>query len=364
MAQVLDRALARAGVPGALVTRMAGLSPAEQAAAASWHRLSGARLDPEPPEMNRRGWRRIAGLSRWYAQRPEKLVNLHCATMSGVGLPDVVAARLAGKRCLLTIQHPGDWTSTKRSAKAGMGLVAALTDAVVVSTPHLRENLSQVVPGWLVRRKVAIVPPGVEPPRRVRDRASARSALGVPENATVAVTISRLVEGKGLAATVRALGRRPGVLHLVAGDGPLLERLERGAGPATRILGAVSEIDDLLAGADLFVLASEMEGFGLAYVEAAMWGVPSIGCAVGGVPWVIEDGATGLLVPPRDEDALGRAIDRMLENPDERRAMGQRAYARARRELSGDAMAERYLGVAVACARGKRGRHGHRQGMP
>jgi glycosyltransferase involved in cell wall biosynthesis len=347
VAQALDGALNRAGVAGALVTRSLGLTPDERAEAEEWHRTAGARLEREPPEMNQRGWRRIAGLARWYAGRPERLVNLHSPTMNGVGLPDVLGVRLARKQCLLTIQHPGDWSGSGGRARSEMALVAALADLVAVSTPALRANLSEVLPGWLLRRRAAIVPPGVEPPRQSRDRRSARSALGLPEDRVVAVTISRLVEGKGLTATVRALGGRGGVIHLVAGDGPLRPSLEREAGPGTRILGPVPDIDELLAAADLFVLASEMEGFGLAFVEAAMWGVPSVGCAVGGVPWVIEDGVTGLLVQPGDDAALEEAIDRLIHDPGERRAMGERARRRATLEFSADAMAVRYLAAAA-----------------
>jgi glycosyltransferase involved in cell wall biosynthesis len=271
--------------------------------------------------------------------------------LSGISLPDVLAVRLAGKRCVLTVQHPGAWHDSGPVARAKMAAVAIATDLIAVSTPSLRANLFEVVPDWLLRRRLVIVPPGVEAPRRSDGREAARRALDLPNDSVVVVTISRLTEGKGLEAAVRAMRDRVGVVHLVAGEGPLRASLEREAGPTTRILGRVPDIDRLLAAADLFVLASEMEGFGLGYVEAAMWGVPSIGCAVGGVPWVVEDGVTGLLVKPGDAAALEDAIDRLLRNKEEREAMGERALRRALSELSADAMAARYLATAARLTR-------------
>lgn len=347
--QVLQRGLERAGVPSMLVNASAGLSDAELAEAERWHRAAGARFVRPPAAMNRRGFRRTRALARWYARRPEQIVNVNAPTLSGIGLPDVLAVRLARKRLILSIHHPADWSGHGLLGRAKVASVVALTDALVVSTPFMQADLEPVVPGWLVRRKVVVLAHASDPPpegRRV-DRLAARRALDLPADATVVVTVTRLVPHKRVEDVVRVCSRRAGLINVVAGDGPLREELERQADDTVWILGPVPDVHELLAAADLFVLVSEMEGFGLVYIEAAFHGVPSIGAAVGGVPWVIEHGVTGWLVPPCDVAALEAALDEAVADPARRQAMGERARSRALREFTGDAMAQRYLQVAA-----------------
>jgi glycosyltransferase involved in cell wall biosynthesis len=98
----------------------------------------------------------------------------------------------------------------------------------------------------------------------------------------------------------------------------------------------------LLAAADVFVLPSRIEGFGLVYIEAAMHGVPSVGCAVGGVPEAIADGVTGLLVPPGDVDALRDAIVNLRTHPEWRARLGATARTRALTEFTDHRMYQCY----------------------
>ncbi len=103
-----------------------------------------------------------------------------------------------------------------------------------------------------------------------------------------------------------------------------------GLGDRVTVLGAVSgeRIAELYAAADLFVLASRFEGYGMVYSEAIMRGLPAVGTTAGAIPETIPAGA-GVLVAPDDVAALALALRRMIENPDERRrlAAGARAVA-------------------------------------
>ena len=100
---------------------------------------------------------------------------------------------------------------------------------------------------------------------------------------------------------------------LAVGQGPLADEVrdlhrELALGERVRLLGYRSDVRDLLAAADLFVLGSAFEGLPVSIMEAMAAGLPVAATAVGGVPEAVVDGETGILVPPRDPDALADAV--------------------------------------------------------
>jgi glycogen synthase len=97
------------------------------------------------------------------------------------------------------------------------------------------------------------------------------------------------------------------------------------------------------AGADLFVAPSLYESFGLIYLEAMQYGVPVVGCRTGGVPEVVTDGETGILVPPGDANALRAALDRLMSDEALRRRLGSNGAARVRETMSHRALATRMV---------------------
>jgi len=98
-----------------------------------------------------------------------------------------------------------------------------------------------------------------------------------------------------------------------------------GVGEAVHLLGERQDVPDCLAAMDLFVLPSLNEGMGRALVEAMAAGRPVIASNVGGIPAIVEDRRTGLLVPPGDVVALAAAIDELLRRPDVAQALGTAA---------------------------------------
>jgi glycosyltransferase involved in cell wall biosynthesis len=110
-------------------------------------------------------------------------------------------------------------------------------------------------------------------------------------------------------------------------------------------LGRVPDTTDVYAASDLFVLPSHLEGFGLVFIEAAFHGVPSIGTNVGGVPYAIEDGKTGMLVPVKDDAAFAASIKKLWDHAALRQQMGEAARARACSEFTEARMAERYAAI-------------------
>ncbi|NLO04252.1 MAG: glycosyltransferase family 4 protein [candidate division WS1 bacterium] len=174
------------------------------------------------------------------------------------------------------------------------------------------------------------------------------------------LSASRLVTRKGHDTVLRALPavleRFPDALYLVAGTGPLEDVLralvdEIGVGESVRFCGRVADeqLPALYAAADIFVMPSRpvrgelAEGLGLAYLEAAAAGTPSIGTNFGGIPDAIADGETGLLVEPDDHEALGQAIVGLLEDDARREEMGQAARQRVREQYTWQRVAERFL---------------------
>ena len=140
---------------------------------------------------------------------------------------------------------------------------------------------------------------------------------------------------------MRAFGRVEDAELLLVGDGPLRPEVERlvaelGLGERVRLVGNRSDVPVLLAEAACVVLASDYEGCPLTVLEAMAAGVPVVATRVGGVPELIDDGRTGLLVEPGDESALAAAIGRALADRD---GLGVAAREEARRRFSRERMA-------------------------
>jgi glycosyltransferase involved in cell wall biosynthesis len=143
------------------------------------------------------------------------------------------------------------------------------------------------------------------------------------------VSVGRLVLPKNfwdLGQALRAL--EPGSFRaLVVGEGPQESYLRAIEG--VELLGDREDVPDLLARSDVFVLSTLSEGMPMSILEAMAAGLPVVASAVGGIPEVVVDGETGLLVPPRDAAALAEALRRLLDDPELRRQMGAAGRARA-----------------------------------
>ncbi|MFC1454402.1 glycosyltransferase family 4 protein, partial [Verrucomicrobiota bacterium] len=145
---------------------------------------------------------------------------------------------------------------------------------------------------------------------------------------------SRLVPVKGFDILLKAFARTDfggrKVYLMIAGDGKERRSIELltvklGIAHKLRFIGKLDNIRGALSAADAFVLASRNEGMGIVYIEAMAAGLPVIGTAVGGVPTVIQDRHTGLLVAGEDPDAMARALSEMMVNDELRLAMGKNA---------------------------------------
>jgi glycosyltransferase involved in cell wall biosynthesis len=123
--------------------------------------------------------------------------------------------------------------------------------------------------------------------------------------------------------------------------------VRRCRGLPVRFLGGLSprDLHREIRGSDVVVLPSYTEAFGIVLLEAQALGVPVVGTRVGGIPETMEDGATGLLVPPGDPGSLAEALEGLLNDPDRRREMGVRGKEWVAREYSPQRMAEALITV-------------------
>jgi glycosyltransferase involved in cell wall biosynthesis len=150
------------------------------------------------------------------------------------------------------------------------------------------------------------------------------------------VAVGRLKAPKDFLTLVRALSvLPPGSFHArIVGEGPDRPELEQeilrlGLSRSVQLAGECSDVPELLARADVFVLSSESEGLPVSVLEAMAAGLPVVASRVGGVPEAVLDGRTGLLVRPRDPAELAAALGRLVAEPTLRRRLGAAGRARA-----------------------------------
>lgn len=147
----------------------------------------------------------------------------------------------------------------------------------------------------------------------------------------------------------RVRGARPARLRLI-GDGPERARVEaaiaaRGLGADVELLGERADLPALLRSADVFLLPSEMESFGLAALEALACGVPVVASAVGGLPEVIDEGVVGYLRPVGDVAAMAEAVGRLLDDEPLRRRLGAAGRRLAETRYALPPAVDRYLAI-------------------
>jgi glycosyltransferase involved in cell wall biosynthesis len=185
--------------------------------------------------------------------------------------------------------------------------------------------------------------------------------VGAKERGPVVVAVTPLRSGKGVETLIDAwpavLAWHPRATLAIAGDGSeerqLRERASAaGLDDAVRFLGFADEPLSVIAGGDVAVHPSWAESFPYGVLEAMTTGVALVATDVGGTAEAVEDGRSGLLVPPRDAAALADAISGLLADRDRARSLGEAAQARVRERFTLGHMVEGVLGVYAEVARG------------
>lgn len=255
------------------------------------------------------------------------IVHMHSPYVAGITRLVVRSLRRRVRPKLVYTEHlpwPGYHPTTRllNSLTFGMDDVQlAVSSAVRASIPPR------------MRGRVEVVEHGV-PLDRVRTAASARDRtrmeLGVSPDEILVGTVANLRHQKRYEDLLRAarlvIDSGEPVRFVAAGQGPLEGKIRRQhrdlrLGGAFRLIGYVAEPARLLAGCDLFLLASDYEGLPVAIMEALTVGLPVVAPGVPGIREAVRNGVDGFLVPPRRPDLLAEAVLRLIREPSRRREM-------------------------------------------
>lgn len=293
--------------------------------------------------------------ARWLADSMrEHRVDVAHSHEFGFAVYGAWAARLAGIGHIITM-HGGRYYAEHLRRRVALRMAAAASHRIVAVSEPVREHLQRDL--MMPRSSVDFIPNGI--PFQHERAPTLRAELGLGDNGTLALAIGNLYPVKGHAHLIDALGllavRHPGLHVAIAGRGDLEGSLRQRAislGIADRVhfLGLRSDVPNLLASADLFVLPSLSEGLPLALLEAMFAGRAIVSSEVGGVAAVLDGGNAGLLVPPGDAGSLATSMERVLNDRALAARIADAAGARARADYGIDRMvaryAERYTGAA------------------
>jgi glycosyltransferase involved in cell wall biosynthesis len=282
--------------------------------------------------------------------RRERASILHTHAHFSVNVVGRVAGRLAGATVISHVHIENVFRSGGLARRLQIGLdngTARLASRLVAVSEATRAAV--IRQGYPADRTMTIRN-GIEPVGEIRP-----VPLDVPEGARTLLEVGRLCDIKGQRELIRALARleHDDAVLLLAGEdleagGAFRTELGReaaalGVADRVRFLGHRDDVPALIAAADLFVLPSWLEGLPLVALEAMAQGKPVVATAVGGTPELVVDGESGVLVPPRDVEALAAALDALLDDPSRASLLGTQARERVRREFSADAAAEQVL---------------------
>jgi glycosyltransferase involved in cell wall biosynthesis len=277
---------------------------------------------------------RLTGLLR---RERIDLVHVHSpvpAVMTRLG------RRITGVRGIVYTEHnvPSRYGIVTRSLNAG---TYRMNDAVIAVSQEVATQVQPYVRNGRPRLQAILNAVDVDMFADLQvSRDQVRREFGFPTDAPIVINVANLTTKKGhthlLAAAKRVLERQPAVRFLCVGQGPLADEL---AAEAKRhrlngqlvFAGFRPDATSLMAASDVFVLSSLHEGLPVSLLEAMALARPQVVTRVGGVPEVVVDGETGMLVDPENPDALADSILGLLSDPARAERMGEAARVHVRR---------------------------------
>lgn len=252
-----------------------------------------------------------------------EILHAQHSTAHAIGLVAAFWARVPAFAVTRRVNFP-----LKRNVFSRLKYVSSRVNGYVAVAESVKDAL---VKGGVAPSRIQVIPSIVNARQgRPEEGIALRQELGLPLDSPVITTVANYADFKGQDYLVKAAAivaqRVPDAQFLLVGRGterlkPLVEQL--GLERRVRLVGFRTDIPRVLAATSLFVLPSLQEAAGTAVREAMSVGLPCIATRVGGLPEVISDGETGLLIPPADQERLAQAIVTLLENPDRAQALGE-----------------------------------------
>lgn len=276
----------------------------------------------------------VARLARLIRARRYDIIHCHSPLVAGVVRP--LVETLGRDRPRLVSTEHNSWTTYALPTR----LLNRLTFRLDATCFAVSEEVRGSIPAKL-RRKVEVVVHGIQldDVRAVRDQRDAvRAEFGFGPDDVVVGTVANYRAQKAypdlLAAARIALDAVSDMRFVAIGQGPLeaqvhAEHSRLQLGDRFRLPGYRSDAVRVLAGCDIFVLASHYEGFPVALMEALALGLPVVATAVGGIPDSLADAREGFLVPPKQPKELADALVRLGRDRELQLAMGKAASQRA-----------------------------------
>ncbi|MBT3881152.1 MAG: glycosyltransferase [Candidatus Scalindua sp.] len=210
-------------------------------------------------------------------------------------------------------------------------LLSLITDRIICVSDTVKRFTSETQ--GISAKRLVTIHNGINDVCSVSGKAivDLKEELGILPEYTVIGTVTHMEEHKGILYLIQAashlLRSRKDLIFLLVGDGAQEEELKKlcvnlKIEKNVIFTGERSDIPEMLSLIDIFVLPSVREGLGLSILEAMACGKPVIATNVGGIPEVVEDGVSGILVPPKEPDTLHGAIVELLDDKGKRDVMG------------------------------------------
>ena len=291
--------------------------------------------------------RNIPTLAALVRSRRPDLVQLHGQFAGSLGQLALVAA--GRPKSIYHVQWPsflddtGPW-SRLRNRAAELVSCGGATAVVAVSendrAEYLRRKLCRPAKISVIHNAFSLDIEQMAPPP--------------PPDGKVVGFVGRLSDQKGVEYLIRAaprvLARHPATKFVLVGDGPERSRLEGlarslGVASAIEFAGYQAQPSEWIKESTVMAIPSIYDPFPLVTLEIMALGRPVVASAVGGIPEAVDNGATGILVPPRDPEAIADAIDRLLDSPALASQMGEAARVRAREKFSPDAISAQFASL-------------------
>ncbi len=293
----------------------------------------------------------VPRLARILAGGHYQIVHTHLLKADSYG---TMAAVLARTPLRIASKHNDEAALRRPAVAVTHGLISRWNQRVIVLSDYVGRYIASV--GKVDPTRITRIYYGLqsETAATPEEGARVRAELGIPSRTPLLATVGRITEQKGLTFLLEAMTlvrkRLPEARLLIAGDSQdgrdeykarLLEQWAS-LGLQDRVIfaGVRGDIPAVMQAADLFVMASLWEGFGLVFLEAMAAAKPIVATNVSAIPEVVEDGVTGLLVPPRDPNALSGAILALLTDRDKAMEMGRAGSIRLKEQFTVDKMVE------------------------